>query len=144
MYWSNVSDALWDPFTEMRRMQREVNRLFRTRGVGADAWPPVNLYGNEAQLVLTAELPGVDPAGLRIQIEGRELVLGGERKTDEVPESATVHRSERAAGAFERRFRLPFEVEVDAVKATSRHGVLHVTLPRAEATKPKAIAVEAS
>ena len=90
----------------------------------------------------TAELPGFDPEGLDISVVNDTLTLSGNRCADDV-EGATYHRRERRCGKFTRSFQLPFLVEGTDVEATFEQGVLKIELPRAEADKPKKIAVKA-
>lgn len=132
-----------DPFEDMRRIQREMNRLFRQAGEGG-AFPAANLWANENEAVLTAELPGVDPAKVDLTVHEDHLTLKGEREQDQPTEGVTCHRAERLTGSFVRSFRLPFAVAADQVAASSRNGVLTVRLPRAESTKPKQITVQAA
>ena len=132
-----------DPVADMRRFQREVNRLFTQAGPGGDAFPAANLWANDHEVILSAEIPGVDPAKVDLTVHEDHLTIKGERSVDQPTEGVTCHRAERAGGAFVRSFRLPYAVAADQVKATSRNGILKVTLPRAESTKPKQIEVQA-
>ena len=88
------------------------------------------------------ELPGVNPKTLDIQLKDRALKVSGQRETDELPEGARYVFRERPAGGFERTILLPWTVNAEAVKASSRNGVLTVTLPRAEQDKPRQIQIE--
>lgn len=135
------------PWQEMERLQREVNRLFSDSfslagGRTAPSYPAMNVWTNEDGIVVTAELPGMNPADLDISVVGDILTLTGARNADEMPEGAKYHRRERNFGKFSRTFQLPFTVEVDKVEAVFKNGVLHLSLPRAEAEKPKKIAVK--
>ena len=95
-------------------------------------------------MVLAAELPGVAPADLDIQVLRDQLTLSGERKPDETSDAVVCHRSERGSGRFARTVRLPYQVEQGKVSAKYEKGVLTITLPRSEATKPKTIQIEAA
>jgi len=105
-------------------------------------YPVVNMAGDEHHLEVVAELPGVEPKNLEVQVEGRVLTLKGERPAVELPEQAAWIRNERSSGPFERRYQLPYEVENNEVKATYKNGVLNLTLPRHEASKPKKINIK--
>lgn len=131
---------------EIERMEREMNRLFGDMyaGRGRSAAPLINIWVNEAEedILLTAELPGMLPEDIDIAVAGNTLTLSGTRAEVDVPENGIVHRSECACGEFSRALRLPFMVDAGKVKAEFRKGVLQITLPRAEADKPKKITVK--
>lgn len=139
----------WDPFAELRDLQREMDRLFesffgRTRAEVAEAgWSPlVDIYETKDNLVVKAELPGVKPEEVEVNIVGDTLTLKGERKQEkEVSEEGYYHR-ELAYGAFQRSLALPQMVDPGKVKATFKNGVLEIILPKKEEAKPKAIKVE--
>jgi HSP20 family protein len=127
---------------EIEKMEREMNRLFGDMFAGhnrSSAHPLVNIWLNEAEedILLTAELPGMSPDDINIAVEG-----SGQRDPVDVPENGTVHRNECSRGEFSRSLRLPFMVDTDKVSAEFRKGMLRVTLPRAEADKPRKIAVK--
>ena len=127
-----------DPFAELRQMFED----FESRPTGG-TYPPVDIRVEDEQVVLTAELPGVRREDLSLDVEGRHLVIRGEKPAPAEQESdVQVHR-ERRFGNFERTFELGFEVDRDKIGATCRDGVLTVTLPKAEAAKPKRIEVMA-
>lgn len=112
-----------------------------TRGV----YPPVNLTEDKDGYVLTAELPGVAPDAVDVTLEGSTVTISGQRKIDyAASEGTAVHRRERQSGTFRRAFELPAEINVDAVKATHKNGVLTLSLPKADSVKPRQIAVEMS
>ena len=133
---------------EVDQLQNEMNRLFNsyypTRRRVAPSYPAVNVWTNDDGLVLTAEVPGVNPDDIEISVVGQTLTLNGERKRDEVDENVRYHRRERGYGKISRSIELPFLVDVDSVSATFKNGVLHISLPRAEADKPKKIAVKSA
>ena len=141
MYSTELAMVGVDPFSEMRRLQREVNRLFAGSGSEVEAFPAVNIWSNPEEVVVKAEIPGVDPKALDIRVQDDVLTLQGERKTDEVSDGVICHRCERESGKFIRSFRLPFEVQNDKVVAKYNRGMLTITLPRAEAGKPRKIAI---
>jgi HSP20 family protein len=131
----------------MERLRREMNRLFTdwapgSRWGAAPAYPAMNVWTHEEGVVVTAELPGVAPEDIEISVVNETLTVSGARQPDAV-EGATYHRRERSQGRFTRSFQLPFRVESDQVEAAFERGVLHITLPRAEADKPKKITVKA-
>ena len=131
---------------EMDRIQREMNRLFeahspvRTRV--APSYPAVNLWSNEDGLVINAEVPGISADDINISVIGETLTLSGARKQEALGEGTRYHRHERGSGKFSRLIELPFPVDVNDVQATFTNGVLNVSMPRAEADKPRKIVVK--
>ncbi len=136
-----------NPWRDIERLQRDMNRLFSDhsdfgRSRVAPNFPAINVWGNENGLVITAELPGVDPEAIEISVVNKTLALSGSRPSEELADGERYHRRERRHGNFTRTFELPFGVEADQVEATFENGVLHVSLPRAEAEKPRKISVK--
>jgi HSP20 family protein len=133
------------PWREMERLRREMNRLLSGQASGvavAPGYPAMNIWTNEDGAVVTAELPGSDPKDIDISVNNDTLTVTGCRQPQELPESSTYHRRERGCGRFSRSFQLPFQVEAGKVSAAFERGVLQITLPRAEADKPRKIAVK--
>lgn len=138
-----------NPWRDIDRMQREMSRLFdefayTPRSRMAPSFPAINVWTNENGAVVTAELPGVNPEDIDISVVGETLKLTGSRRPEELEAGAKYHRRERSFGSFTRTFQLPFTVEADNVEAVFDKGVLHISLPRAEAEKPKKITVKAA
>jgi len=146
----------WEPFRDLVSVQERMNRIFdeafRGTARGTDdewalggSWAPVvDIFEHNGNLVLKAELPGVDPKEVDVHVENNVLTLRGERKFDSEVKREKYHRVERAYGSFSRSFTLPNVVDTDKIKAEYRDGVLHVTLPTREEAKPKQIAVAVS
>lgn len=134
----------WDPFSDLRAIQREMNRAFSGYSPGAAAFPALNIWGSGEDAVVVAEVPGVDPKDININVVKDKLTIEGERKAEEPADNVTCHRCERPEGGFTRSIRLPFAVESDKVKAKYNNGLLTVTLPREEATRPKKITIESA
>ena len=134
----------WEPLAGLRTLQREMSRLlddgFASRR--PDRFPLVNLMSDANEAVVTAEIPGVDPADLEISLNKGQLTIRGTIK-EHAPQGENVacHRKERPTGSFARTLALPFEVEEDKISAKYDKGVLAVTLPRAEKAKPRNIPV---
>ena len=108
----------------------------------AGVFPPVNVYEDKDNYLLTAELPGVKPEEVEITVTEDALTLKGERKRDDGGNGASYHRRERGSGYFRRIVSLPNKVDPEKVEASSHHGILHVTLPKAEHVKPRQIKVK--
>jgi len=130
----------------MDRLQREMNRMYDSfypsRLRPAPGYPALNIWTSENGLIVTAEVPGSKPEDIDISVVGETLTLSGERRPDELHEGAQYHRQERGYGKFTRSIQLPFPVDVNHVEAIFNNGVLQVSLPRAEADKPKKIVVK--
>ncbi len=134
-----------DPFADLRRLTSDMDRLFWNvdRRSGSAVFPPVNLWAGDDGVAVTAEIPGVDPEGIDVSVEGDVLRISGERKAPEA-EGASWHRRERAFGAFARTVQLPFRVDPDAVEARFRNGLLEVLLRRPAEDRPRKIDIKAS
>jgi len=141
----NWTASLWGPdiFADMRRLQREMDRLVSSYGEAKEAFPAINLWSNADQILVKAEVPGVNPKDLDVSVQNDLLTIQGERKSDVRSEDVVCHRAERGMGRFLRTVRLPFEVDVGKVSAETVNGVLTLTLPRAEAGKPRRIQIQA-
>jgi len=136
---------MWTQAPEMERLRQEMNRVFANFPSyvrPAPAYPAMNVWTNENGSVVTAELPGCNPESIDLSIVGDTLTITGAREPEEVAENATYHRRERGCGKFQRSLQLPFEIEPGKVEATFDKGVLNISLPRAEASKPKKIAIK--
>jgi HSP20 family protein len=147
--------ARWDPFREMSRMQEEFNRLFddslfrwrRPPRQGEEELrvgfsPPVDIYEDKDQVALTAEIPGIDPKDIEIQIENGVLTVRGERKLEREENKEGYLRMERNYGTFLRSFSLPTTVDGDRAKAEFKNGLLRVTLPKKEEAKARSVKVK--
>jgi HSP20 family protein len=137
----------WSPWREMERLQRDMNRLFarmpgETALSAAPSYPAMNVWTNEDGAVVTAELPGCNSEDMDISVQNETLTVRGSRQPEEAQEGQVYHRRERGCGSFTRSFQLPFQVQGDRVEATFSKGVLSISLPRAEADKPKKITVK--
>ncbi len=139
----NAFPDLEDFPSGLRLFQDTVSRLLSEPA--ARPWsPPVDIFETEDELLLKADLPGMDMKDIDIQIENGTLALRGERKFQNEGKQGGFHRIERGYGSFARYFTLPDTVDTEAVKAEYKHGVLTVTLPKKEVAKPKQIKVQVS
>jgi HSP20 family protein len=104
-------------------------------------FPPINVHDHEGAYVLTAEVPGLEPADVEISLTGDTLVLRGERRPDRnVPDEA-YRRQERPFGTWSRTYQLPGKIDADRVSATLSRGVLTVVLPRVENPRTRSIPI---
>ena len=141
----------WDPFAELATLRRTMDSIFDDRAWrpfsaasnSAEAYFPVDLYETSDSVVVRASLPGVKPEDIDISVTAGVLTLKGESKEDHEENTENFYRRERRHGTFVRQFTLPAEVDSAAASAVSEHGVLKLTLPKAEVAKPKTIKVQA-
>ncbi len=140
----------WQPMQEMNRLRHEMDRLFgnyggeRPRDRGASVFPALNVWEDDDNYFVEAELPGFGLEELEIYVTGgNELSISGERKPLEL-EGGAWHRQERGFGKFRRTLDLPGEVKSDGVSATLKYGVLTISLPKSEEVKPRRIKVTAN
>lgn len=142
----------WGPFALMRRMREDMDRLMgeflpmRWPDLGAwevSAWAPrADLYETDTEVVVKAELPGVDPKDIEITTTAEAVTVRGEMKKEEEETKGGVHRAERRYGSFSRRFALPAGVEADKAKAAYKSGILEVRFPKTEKARGVKIKVE--
>ena len=104
--------------------------------------PALDLYEDKDGLAVKVELPGMKKEDIAISLEDGLLTVSGERKQDARHDGATACRCERVLGRFERRISLPCQVDAGKITAVYTDGVLTVTLPKAEAAKPKQIPID--
>jgi HSP20 family protein len=135
----------WDPF---RELQREVGRLFESleqfpSSRRVHRYPPLNLYDAGDRYVLSAQLPGIAPGDIDLTITGETLTMRGERKRSEGVRDDSYRRQERPMGRWSRTLTLPDRVDSSQVSASFAHGILTVSLPKAESAKPRQITVTA-
>jgi len=140
--------ALASPFEELERMRRHMDWLTGglSRGLlsspAAGVFPLMNVTEDKDHYYLRAELPGLKADELDITVTGDTLSISGERKIPAEDAKARYHRREREAGRFSRIISLPSQMDTGKVDARCTDGVLTVVLPKAEAVKPKQIAVK--
>jgi HSP20 family protein len=127
----------------LRVFEDTMKRLFAEPN-GRPWVPAVDIKETENELILIADLPGMEMKDIDVHVENGTLTLHGERKLEHSKDEGGWHRLERSYGAFERVFTIPETVDVDAVKADYKNGTLTVTLPKKEVAKPKQIKIQVS
>jgi len=146
--WTTVND-IDRMFGSMGLLRSRMNRLFTDfdRHYGedsgwrvADGAPRTNLYDLGEKLEIIAEVPGLSKEDISIKIQGNYLEMSGTRKSD-APEGYKAHRVERGTPTFTRSFTLPSDVDSEKVEASLKNGILTLTLPKAEAAKPKQVTI---
>lgn len=141
----------WSPWKDMAVLQNRINRMFSDTmypaakdGEKAElcSWHPVvDVFEDEDNLVIKAELPGMDKKDIEIDVKDRVLSLKGERSYDNEVKEDKYYRRERLFGNFMRSFTLPSNVDPEKISADYKEGVLSITVPKPEAEKPKKISV---
>lgn len=141
---------LWNPWQDVRQLQREMNDLFERRGGREESalergWAPaVDIYEDPEGFLLTAELPGLDPAKVELTVEDNNLTLRGTRELEYPDSRENYHRLEREYGAFARTFSLPATVDASGIDAEFKQGLLRVRIPKRGEVQPKQISVKVS
>lgn len=134
------------PFWDVERMFDEMSQVFGgplgLRSVPAGAFPALNVYDAKDKLVVTAEIPGLDPAKVELTVQENSLTLAGERNGDATEENLRFYRKERPTGQFSRTITLSEKVDPAGVKAASKNGILTIELPKAQAAKSRTVAIE--
>jgi len=140
----------WDPFRDVVTLREKMNRLFEEfpaaqreeKDVMASNWAPaVDIYETANELVLTAEIPGIEEKDIEIKIEDNTLSLKGERKFEKETKEENFHRIERSYGSFYRAFTLPNSVDTEHIQATHDNGVLRIVMPKKQELKPKTVKI---
>jgi len=149
-------ETSWNPIDALRR---DIDRAFQNAGFAnepsfrtaflpgraARRYPLINLAEDRDHVYIEALAPGLNPDAMSLAVVRNVLTISGEKQRHpEAIKPEAFHRSERSAGRFIRTVELPVEVDADHVKAEYQHGILTVTLPKAETAKPKQIQVRVS
>lgn len=136
-----------NPWNLFDQLQHEMNRSHahtaknEDHAVNSDWSPAVDIKEEDNQFLLIADIPGVNPDDIDIQMESNILTVKGERNSELKSEHKDYKRIERKHGVFYRRFTMPEDVNADAIKAKCENGVLTVIIPKQEAVKPRKITV---
>jgi HSP20 family protein len=141
----------WRPFREISRLRREMDRLWDDyfgsgrRGLQPlEFAPAVDIKETDTEIVVTAEVPGMDAKDINISVTGEVLTIKGEKKSEREEKEENFHLIERSHGSFSRSLVLPAAVNLDKIEAKYDKGVLTVTCPKKEEVKPKSIEIKAS
>lgn len=141
----------WRPFGELGRLRREMDDLWSRffgetslPSIFAREWAPtVDVSETKDNVVLKAEVPGLEAKDVDVSISEDVLTIKGEKKKEEEKKDEHYHYRERYSGSFQRSFRLPVSVKTEKADATFKDGVLTVTLPKAPEAKKKQIKIKA-
>ncbi len=138
----------WRPFRELERLARRLESPFRVleefeEGREEAFLPAIESYVKEGNLVVRADVPGMEPKDIEVSILGNVLTVKGERRTEQEVKKEDYLRREVSYGSFERRMTLPEGAATDKVKASFKNGVLEVTLPLPKETVAQKVPIEA-
>ncbi|MBM3295042.1 MAG: Hsp20/alpha crystallin family protein [Candidatus Aminicenantes bacterium] len=140
----------WDPFRDMVTLRERMNRMFedvfsgRTddKEITASTWAPaVDIYETENDLVLSAEIPGLQEKDVEIKVEDNTLTLKGERRLEKETKEENYHRIERSYGSFYRAFTIPNSVDSERIQAEHENGVLRIVMPKRQELKPRTVKI---
>ena len=132
-------DSVWDPFNMM------TPSLLRSRGLGnvSTAFPKVDVEETDNEIKVTANVPGIDPKDINVEVGDDYLSLSGKiEKENKDEKNGKVYRYEREYGEFRREFSLPARVNKDSIVAKSKNGVLMITLPKSEEEMKKRVKID--
>jgi HSP20 family protein len=137
----------WRPWAEIEALKREMDRMWERffgessiQEVGAEWIPPLDVAETKDEIIVTVELPGVDPSNVEVTVANGILTIKGEKKHERKDER--YHLIERTYGTFTRSIRLPVDFDENNVKATYKDGVLKIVLPKVEKAKEKEIKIQ--
>ncbi len=145
----------WDPFSEMQSLRQAMDRLFedawvrpgwsgnRGQAQGGTMPMPIDVLEQNDNLIVKASLPGVKPDDINITVQGNQLTIQGETRSETGTEQqkGTVHHQEHFYGRYMRSMTLPNRVNADKAQASFENGVLTLTLPKEEAARTRQIPV---
>ena len=139
------------PFRDFERTTKEMDRFWdsflegtlRKRGEDGTEWfPSLDVSETKNELVVKAEVPGMDPKDIDISLSDGVLTMKGEKRQEKEEKEADYHLVERSYGGFTRSVQLPKEVKGDKISASYKDGILKITLPKSEEAKKKEIKIK--
>ena len=146
------NDMWLDPFSELENLQKQMNQLFDfslsrspwgdTTLLGGQWAPAIDIYDSKDNFLVKADLPGLTKDEIEVSVQDNNLVLKGEKKKDTEISEDNYFKSERFYGSFFRTIPLPSAVDSGKVEAAYQDGVLTLTLPKKEESKPKQITID--
>jgi len=139
----------WDPFRELSLMRDQMDRLLSPFSWGGalekEFWmPALDVSETDEEILVKADLPGVDEKDLSVSLSGTNLLIKGEKKEEKEEKGKHLHRIERTFGSFQRTVALPVAVDASKIKAEYNKGVLEIHLPKKPEVKPQQIPVTAA
>jgi HSP20 family protein len=131
-----------DPLANFRMFEDAFSRLLSEPRTGRPWSPSVDIFETENEVVLKADVPGVELKDIEVRVENQTLTVKGERQFEQEEQRKGYHRIERSYGTFQRSFAVPHTVDTEKVAAEYANGVLTISLPKKEAAKPRQVKVE--
>ncbi len=131
---------LMEPFRGMEELEREMREFIPE--AGKEWFPRVDVTEEKDRILVRADLPGMKQEEIQVEVDEGTLTIRGERKKETESKEGKTYRMERSYGSFLRSFTLPSTVDEAKVNAVYKNGVLEVTLPKREGTKPKQVKVD--
>ncbi len=139
----------WDPFDDLASLRESMDKLFeefttrRPRAATPAVWPPaVEVYETDGDIVVRAELPGIDPKNVNIQVADDTLTIKAEAKAEQEEKGRNYYMRELRYGSFVRALTLPSSAQGELAKASYKNGILEIRIPKSERAKPKTVKVE--
>jgi len=146
-----MAAARWDPFRDLNILQERISRAFEDAAgrqwkgeepVAATSWSPaVDIYETDREILVQAELPGIDRKDIALQVENSVLTLKGDRRFEREANPESYHRIERSYGGFSRTFAIPAIVDESGIRADFKDGILKIALPKKEQAKARQIRI---
>lgn len=131
------------PWNQLSRIHNDLSRFFDDGENLEQNWrPAVDVQENENAYLIKADVPGVDPGNIEIDIDKGVLTIKGHRETSKRDEREGYQRIERFSGSFSRRFSLPDSVDAENIQAKSSNGVLEITIPKKPTEQARKITVQ--
>lgn len=135
--------SAFDHWTPARKDKDSEERgLWWPAGFVEGGMPAVDIEETDSEVIVTAELPGLERKDFEVELQSGRLVLRGEKKTQREEKKSAYYYAESSYGSFYRAVPLPCEVEADKAEASYKHGVLRVQLPKSEEAKARRINVK--
>ena len=138
----------YEPWSMLDQLRKEMDRVFETRlpeeeGQSISDWvPAVDIKEEDSRFLIHADVPGVNPEDIEVNMENGVLTIKGQKETEKKEEQEGYKRIERSYGTFFRRFTLPDTADAEGIEARSKNGVLEIVIPKQAKVQPKKIAVK--
>lgn len=133
----------WDPFAELGELRSRLDRMFDESLDGREhAWTPaIDVVREDGHLVVRADLPGIKPEDVKIEVEDDILTVSGEHTESKEEKDENYVRRERRYGSFSRSMALPAGVDAEKIKANTHDGVVEVTIPLPKEAKKEPVRI---
>ena len=139
----------WRPIRDVLSLQDDINHMFEDMWGAREgetqmmrSMPPADIVEDKEHYSVSLEVPGLKKEDIKVTLKENTLIISGEKKKEAEEKDKTYHRVERSYGNFVRTFELPMEVNANKINAEFKDGILTITLPKSEESKPKEIQVQ--